>query len=47
MRGLFTRHGLNVEQVQTSLRFDAYGPLAPRMVIVGRKTGAQASQTVQ
>jgi predicted SAM-dependent methyltransferase len=38
MRALFTRHGLVVEQLQTSLHFDAY-PVIPRMVIVGQKMG--------
>lgn len=38
MRAVFTRHGLVVEQLQTSLHSDAY-PVIPRMVIVGRKMG--------
>jgi len=38
MRVLFERHGLTVEQLPTSVRFDAYGPSVPRMIIVGRKT---------
>ncbi len=40
MCALFEHHGLTVEQVHKSLRFDGYGPSAPRMVIVGRKTSA-------
>ena len=37
MRVLFEQHGLTVEQLHKSIRFDAYGPSAPRMIIVGRK----------
>jgi hypothetical protein len=37
MCALFERHGLAVEQVHESLRFDAYGLSVPRMVVVGRR----------
>ena len=37
MRALFERHGLAIKHVHESLRFDAFGPSIPRMVIVGRK----------
>jgi SAM-dependent methyltransferase len=47
MRALFERHGLTVEQLHKSMRFDAYGPSAPRMIIVGRKAPTRASQTGQ
>jgi hypothetical protein len=37
MRVLSERHGLTVEQLPTSVRFDAYGPSVSRTIIVGRK----------
>ena len=42
MRALFERQGLIAEQLHKSIRFDAYGPSAPRMIIVGRKAPARA-----
>ena len=46
MRVLFEQHGLIVEQLHKSIRFDAYGPSAPRMIIVGRKA-RKGSKMVQ
>lgn len=43
MRVLFEHHGLTVERVHKSIRFDAYGSSASRMIIVGRKAPSRAS----
>ena len=47
MRDLLERHGLIVQRLYRSLRFDAYGPSVPRMVIVGCKAPRKANHTVQ